>query len=54
MPPDPFSSSGPGLSVWAANIRDMYTSLLAAGFKEPEALEITVNCVRIMTEKAIS
>lgn len=53
MPPDPFSSS-PDLTAWAANIRGMYTSLIAAGFREPEALEITVQCTKVMVEKAVS
>lgn len=41
MPPDPFSG-GADLTPFATNCRNMYTSLLAAGFKEAEALEITI------------
>jgi hypothetical protein len=50
MPPDPFSSDSPDLTQFAANFRNMFTSLVAAGFKDIEALEITIrlNCAMVL------
>ena len=54
MPPDPFNSDGtPDLTQWAANCRVMYTSLLAAEFKDTEALEITIRIMQSIMAKSI-
>jgi hypothetical protein len=53
MPTDPFSSDTPDLTQFAANCRGMYTSLVAAGFKEPEALEIMIRVTSAMFMKLI-
>jgi hypothetical protein len=52
MPKDPFKGSIPDLSDLAGNIRSMYTSFVAAGFKDSEALEITIRLVCAMFLKA--
>lgn len=50
LPPDPWGDA-PDLSVWAGNCRAMYMALLATGFKELEALEITIRCMQAMLAK---
>ena len=47
LPPDPFGV-GPDLTQWATNCRAMYTSLVGTGFKDSEALEITIRCMQAM------
>jgi hypothetical protein len=46
IPQDPFNSDGVDFTQFGANFRSLYMSLVASGFKEPEALEISirVNC----------
>jgi hypothetical protein len=46
IPPDPFNSGGVDFTQFGANFRSMYMSLVASGFKEAEALEISIriNC----------
>jgi hypothetical protein len=53
MPPDPFNSNAPDMGPFAANCRGMYTSLLASGFKEAEALEITIRVTCAMFMKTM-
>ena len=50
MPPDPFNSNN-DLTEFAANIRNMYTSLVGAGFTDVEALEITIRFLVSMVKK---
>jgi hypothetical protein len=55
MPPDPFNTDGvPDMTTWAATCRSMYTSLVAAGFKEAEAFEFTVRMIAAMLVKSTS
>lgn len=55
LPPDPFGGSqSPDLNQWAANLRGMYTALVAAGFKEDEALEVSIRCMQAMLAKRLS
>lgn len=51
MPPDPFNMNVPDMAPFAANLRSLYTSLLASGFKEIEALEITIRVTCAMVAK---
>lgn len=51
MPPDPFNMNIPDMGPFAANCRGIYTSLLAAGFKEQEALEIMIRVTCAMFTK---
>lgn len=46
IPPDPFNMGNVDFTVFSANCRNMFLSLVASGFKESEALEIMirVNC----------
>ena len=51
MPADPFNNNGMDLTEFAANIRNMYTSLAAAGFSDADALEITIRFLISMVKK---
>jgi hypothetical protein len=55
MPPDPFNTEGmPDMTTWAAMCRTMFTSLVAAGFKETEAFEFTVRVIAAMLMRGSS
>lgn len=54
LPPDPFSEHAPDLSQWAANCRAMHLALVAAGFKERQALEFTIRMMCTMVGDAAS
>lgn len=53
MPPDPFKSESPDMTQWGANCRAMYIGLVTAGFKDIEALEITIRCMQAMLTKIV-
>ena len=53
LPPDPFNSESIDLTAWAANCRSMYTSLVAAGFKDNEAFEFVLRTMIAIMTKSI-
>ncbi|HEV2355819.1 MAG TPA: hypothetical protein VGR89_16335 [Puia sp.] len=54
LPPDPFGPDPtPDLTQWGSNCRSMYTSLVAAGFKDEEALEFTIRIMCAIMLKAV-
>lgn len=53
MPPDPFGTGeAPDLTGWGANCRAMFVALVAAGFREDQALQVTVGCMAAMLTAA--
>lgn len=52
MPEDPFENdSSADLTQWGLNCRAMFTALTAAGFTQPQALEITGRVMAAMMAK---